>query len=81
MENEMNIKPTINTGGKDKILLFVIGLLLGAIISTGSIYIYTLTSNNSNSQTQQQMPGTPPNDSNGGMANGATPPAMPKEAE
>lgn len=27
---------------KEKIIIFLIGLLLGAIISTGSIYIYTL---------------------------------------
>ena len=27
---------------KDKIIIFIIGLLVGAIISTGSIYFYTL---------------------------------------
>ena len=31
---------------KDKIIFFIIGLLLGAIISTASIYVYTLASNN-----------------------------------
>lgn len=30
---------------KDKIIIFLIGLLLGAIISTGSIYVYTIASN------------------------------------
>ena len=44
---------------KDKILLFIIGVLVGAIISTGAFFVYTkLTTNNSNSQqTQMQMPG------------------------
>lgn len=43
---------------KDKILLFIIGVLVGAIISTGAFFVYTkLTTNNSNSQqTQMQMP-------------------------
>lgn len=73
MENETMNK---NDTTKGKIILFVIGLLVGAIISTGSIYIYTLTansSNNSNAQSQQ-MPGTPPDDNNGG-----TPPSMPQQ--
>lgn len=31
---------------KEKIVLFLVGLLLGAIISTGSIYAYTVASKN-----------------------------------
>lgn len=31
---------------KDKIIIFLIGLFLGAIISTSSIYIYTIANNN-----------------------------------
>jgi hypothetical protein len=44
---------------KDKILLFIIGVLVGAVISTGAFFVYTkLTINNSTSQqTQMQMPG------------------------
>lgn len=30
---------------KDKLLLFMIGLLVGAIISTGAFYVYTKTTN------------------------------------
>lgn len=40
---------------KEKIIIFIIGLLLGAIISTGSIYFYSI-SNNTNNQLIQ-MPG------------------------
>ena len=52
---------------KDKIIIFIVGLLLGAVISTGSIYFYTLANNNSNSnnQMQMQMGGTPPTEQNG----------------
>ena len=35
---------------KDKIVIFIIGLLLGAIIATGSIYFYTLANNSNNNQ-------------------------------
>lgn len=31
---------------KEKITIFLIGLLIGSIISTGSIYIYTKANNN-----------------------------------
>ena len=52
---------------KDKIIIFIVGLLLGAVISTGSIYFYTLanTNSNSNNQMQMQMGGTPPTEQNG----------------
>lgn len=30
---------------KEKVIIFLTGLLLGAIISTGSIYIYTIANN------------------------------------
>ena len=60
---------------KDKIIIFVIGLLVGAIISTGSIYFYTLanSSNNNNDSRVQMNGGTPPSMPNG--ENG-TPPEM-----
>ncbi len=46
---------------KDKIVLFIIGVLVGAVIATGAFYIYTITnSNDCNNQTMQMNGGTPP---------------------
>ena len=45
---------------KDKIFLFVIGVLVGAVIATGTFYIYTTTLSNSNNQSTQMNGGTPP---------------------
>ncbi len=48
---------------KEKMFIFIIGLLLGAIISTASIYAYTIANNNNNNNNNSgmQMPnGTPP---------------------
>ena len=63
---------------KEKIIIFVVGLLLGAIISTGSIYFYTVASSSNNNNQNIQMNGTNPpsmpSDFNGG--NGQ-PPSMP----
>ena len=53
---------------KDKILLFVIGVLVGAVISTGAFFVYTkaTTTCNTNSNSQMQMPGgNPPSMPNG----------------
>lgn len=52
---------------KNNIIWFIIGLLLGAIISTASIYVYTLSENNSVSN----------NTSQNTMNNGGTRPEMP----
>ncbi len=49
---------------REKIIIFIIGLLLGAIISTGSIYVYTVTN------------GTKDNNQNMSM-NGGNPPSIP----
>ena len=51
---------------KEKIFLFIIGLLVGAVITTGICYIYTKANSNecSNEKTQQ---------------NGNQPPEMPSE--
>lgn len=61
---------------KEKIIIFLVGLLLGAIISTGSIYIYTIA-NRSNNDMNIGMP----NDDRGqgGMMdnNGTNPPEIP----
>lgn len=66
---------------KDKIIIFIVGLLLGAVISTGSIYFYTLSNNNSNSNNNQmQMGGTPPTEQNGvGTQGQGQPPEMPNQ--
>ena len=45
---------------KDKIILFVIGVLLGAVIATGAFYVYTISSNNCSTNTTQQNGGQPP---------------------
>ena len=64
---------------KDKILLFVIGVLVGAIISTGAFFAYTkaTTTCDTNNNNQMQMrDGNPP-----GMINGQNgePPARPED--
>lgn len=42
---------------KDKIIIFIVGLLLGSIISTASIYIYTIANNkNSNNDIRMELP-------------------------
>ena len=60
---------------KEKIIIFLVGLLLGAIISTGSIYFYTLANNNNrgNGQGMQMPNGTPPDMNNNNPNNGAIP--------
>ena len=91
MENEMNMEPTMNTGGvvrsentaRDKILLFVIGVLVGAVISTAAFFIYVkvlgVSANNSTGQPGQMQGGTPPEMPSGGNSQGSqgTPPDMP----
>lgn len=61
---------------KEKIIIFLVGLLLGAIISTGSIYIYTIA-NRSNNDMNIGMPND--NRGQGGMMdnNGTNPPEIP----
>ena len=49
---------------KDKIVLFVIGVQVGAIIATGSFYVYTVASSNCNGN-QMNNPGQPPEMPNG----------------
>lgn len=40
---------------KNKIIIFLVGLLLGTIISTGSIYVYTVASSKSNNANMQMF--------------------------
>ena len=52
---------------KEKIIIFIVGLLLGSIISTGSIYFYTVANGSNNNQEPQfrMNDGTPPSIKNG----------------
>ena len=62
---------------KDKIILFIIGLLAGAIISTGAFYVYTTTSNNDCSNNMQMNGGQPPEMANGQNSENGQPPEIP----
>lgn len=58
---------------KNKVIIFISGLLLGAIIATGAIYIYTVAENNSMSNNFNDRGGQMrPNDNMG------NPPEMPQ---
>ena len=64
---------------KDKIMLFVIGILLGAVIATGAFYVYTTTNNNSCSNSIQMNGGTPPELPGGQNNETGNPPEKPNE--
>ena len=71
---------------KEKIILFIIGLLTGAVISTGAFYVFITTANkcdNSKNQAMQMPNGQPPHAPNGGnnsnSSNNGQPPEMPNE--
>jgi hypothetical protein len=69
---------------KDKIIFFLVGLLTGAVISTGSIFIYTLATKDDGSSSQQssmEMRGNRPSDMGGDRMNGGTPPDMPESEQ
>lgn len=64
---------------KDKIILFVIGVLFGAVISTGAFYIYTTTNSscNCNNQNTQMSGGQPPEMPSGQQGENGQPPEKP----
>ena len=66
---------------KDKILLFVIGVLLGAIIATGAFFVYSKSNcSNSTSNQNTSMPGgTPPSMPNGQSGENGQPPERPSD--
>lgn len=69
---------------KDKIIIFIIGLLVGAILATGAFFIYTKINQNSctvNEQTKNLPEGNPPEMPNGERPemNGEEPPEKPSE--
>ena len=85
MENEDIRKKDVT---KEKIILFVIGVLTGAVISTAAFFVYTKTLgtvNTTSSSSSQQMPGgggTPPempSGENGSNSQGGTPPEKPSD--
>ena len=84
MENE-NLKKKDTS--KEKIILFVIGVLVGAVISTAAFFVYVKalgTSSNTSGSSSQQMPGggTPPempSGENGPNGQGGTPPEKPSD--
>ena len=64
---------------KDKIILFIIGVLVGAVISTGAFYIYTTASNscNNSNQNTQMNGGQPPEMPSGQQGENGQPPEKP----
>ena len=79
MENEnLKKKDTL----KEKIILFVIGVLVGAVISTAAFFVYAKNlgfGSTTSGSSSQQMPGgdgTPPEMPSGQNQDG-TPPEMP----
>lgn len=67
---------------KDKIMLFVIGILVGAIISTGAFFVYTKATSkcNTNNNSQMKLPGgNPPSMQNSQNDQKGEPPEKPEE--
>lgn len=65
---------------KDKVIMFIIGLLVGAVISTGAFYIYTITANKCDSDKNTQMNGGQPPEKPGGQNNdNGQPPEKPND--
>ena len=80
MENEnINRKDTT----KEKVILFVIGVLVGAVVSTAAFFVYVkvlgVGSNTSGTSSQQMPGGTPPEMPSGesGQSGQGQPPAKP----
>ncbi|MBR2708846.1 hypothetical protein IKE98_00745 [Candidatus Saccharibacteria bacterium] len=86
MENDNN-KINNDTGRKDpakeKIILFIIGVLVGAVISTGAFFAYIKLAGvgtSSNGQPAEMQGGTPPempSGEDGQSGQGGTPPEKP----
>lgn len=66
---------------KEKIILFIIGVLIGAIIATGSFYVYTTTvkSCDCNANNTQMNDGKPPEMPNEQNNQNGQPPEKPKD--
>ena len=77
MENEKDNRQ--KDYAKEKIILFVIGVLVGAVISTGAFFAYINIAGigNSSSHSMQKHSGTPPEKPSGDNEQSDTPPEMP----
>jgi hypothetical protein len=66
---------------KDKIMFLIIGILIGAVISTGAVYVYSTTAGkcDCNTQTTQMSGGQPPEMPNGQNNENGQPPEKPGE--
>ena len=63
---------------KDKIIVFIIGLLLGGVIASGAFLIYTKTNSSScNNQNTQMNGGQPPEMPGGQNNSNGEPPEKP----
>ena len=62
---------------KSEVLLFIIGVLVGAVISTGAFLVYTKTNSTSNNQNMQMPGGNPPSMPSGQNNQNGQPPEMP----
>ncbi len=63
---------------KDKIMIFIIGILLGAVIASGAFYLYASNNSNECNQNNMQMNGgQPPEMPNGQNGDNGQPPEMP----
>ena len=63
---------------KEKIFIFIIGLLVGAVVATGAFLIYTKTTDSNNCNTNTQMNGgQPPEMPSGGNGEMGEPPEKP----
>ena len=65
---------------KDKILLFSIGVLVGAIIATGIFYFYTKADSSSNTPDMQMFEKREKGEFNGERPNGERPNGRPNQA-
>lgn len=72
---------------KDKMFMFIIGILLGAVIATGAFYVYSnskkcdCTNSNSSSNNGQGMPnGQPPEKPDGDSSSNGQQPQMPSNS-
>ena len=84
MENEIKNEKTDNA--KEKIILFIIGVLVGAVISTAAFFVYAKTLSTSSStggpSSGQMQSGTPPEMPSGDNSEGGqsgTPPEKPSD--
>ena len=64
---------------KEKIIILIIGLLVGAVISTGAFYIYTTAANNCSNQNTSMNGGQPPEMPSGQNNENGQPPEKPNE--